>query len=91
MDILERVGRIFLGVLHPHYLFRSLAVSIIFTHVQHRDFVTMLAYWLLTLSLLCGEGWAWGHASRDALQKRLDLGSEAPVLVACELMISFVR
>lgn len=51
----------------------------------------MLAYclWLLTLSLLCGEGWAWGHASRDALQKHL--GSEAPVLVACELMISFVR
>lgn len=45
--------------------------------------------WLLTLSLLCGEGWAWSHASRDALQKHL--GSEAPVLVACELMMSLVR
>lgn len=46
----------------------------------------MLIYllWLLNFSLLCSEGWAWDHVSRDVLETRL--AGEAPVLVACKLV-----
>lgn len=40
--------------------------------------------YLLSLSLMCGKGWAWSHSSRDTLQTGLD--HEGPVLVACKLI-----